>query len=132
MQVYHGTSGNRWDAHQGLKKSYNGLCRNVDKPIVGLLRDLKQRGLLDETLVVWATEFARTPGAEGASGRDHHPYAFSTWMAGGGVKGGHVHGATDAHATVLHLLGIAPRRMAVPGRKRLEMDFGHPITDIIA
>ena len=147
VQVYHGTSGNRWDAHRALKKSYNGLCRKVDKPIAGLLRDLKQRGLLDETLVVWATEFGRTPGAEGASGRDHHPYAFSIWMAGGGVKGGHVHGATDelgfhavqdrhyvtdAHATVLHLLGLDPRRLAVPGRKRLEMDFGHPITDVIA
>ena len=147
VQVYHGTSGNRWDAHGALKKSYTDLCEKVDRPIAGLLKDLKQRGLLDETLVVWATEFGRTPGAEGATGRDHHPYAFSIWMAGGGVKGGHVHGATDelgfhavenrhyvtdAHATVLHLLGLDPRKLEVPGRKRLDIDFGRPMSDVIA
>ena len=146
VQVYHGTSSNRWDAHSALKKSYTDLCSKVDKPIAGLLKDLKQRGMLDDTLVVWATEFGRTPGAEGATGRDHHPYAFSIWMAGGGVKGGHVHGATDelgfhavenrhyvtdAHATVMHLLGLDPRRLEIPGRKRLDIDFGHPITDIM-
>ncbi len=146
VQLYHGTSSNRWDAHAGLKKSYTGLCEKVDQPIAGLLKDLKQRGLLDETLVVWATEFGRTPGAEGATGRDHHPYAFSIWIAGGGVKGGYVHGATDelgfhavenrhyvtdAHATVLHLLGLDPRKLEVPGRKRLDIDFGRPMSDII-
>ena len=96
-------------------------ANEVDQPIAGLLKDLKQRGLLDETLVVWATEFGRTPGAQGADGRDHHPYGFSVWLAGGGIKGGVVHGATDElgfhavenrhyvtdiHATVLNQLGL--------------------------
>jgi uncharacterized protein (DUF1501 family) len=111
------------------------------------LQDLKQRGLLGETLVVWATEFGRTPGAENSDGRDHHPYGFSAWLAGGGIKGGVVHGATDeigfhavqdrhyvtdVHATVLHQLGLDPRRLEVPGHKRLEIDFGQPIEPIIA
>ena len=123
------------------------LCLQVDQPIAALLKDLKQRGLLDETLVVWGTEFGRTPGAQGADGRDHHPYGFSVWLAGGGIKGGVAHGATDElgfhavehrhyvtdlHATVLHQLGLDPRRLEVPGRKRLEIDFGKPIQDIIA
>ena len=95
-------------------------------------------GLLDETLVVWATEFGRTPGYQGADGRDHHPYGFSAWMAGGGIKGGIAHGATDQlgfhavedrhyvtdiHATVLHQLGLDPRRLEIPGHKRLEIDY---------
>jgi uncharacterized protein (DUF1501 family) len=120
----------------------------VDRPIAGLLKDLKQRGLFDDTLVVWTTEFGRTPGAQGADGRDHHPYGFSVWFAGGGVKGGIAHGATDElgfhalephrhyvtdiHATVLHQLGLDPRRLEVPGQKRLEIDFGHPIHGILA
>ena len=108
--------------------------------------DLKQRGLLDETIVVWATEFGRTPGSQGDDGRDHHPFGFSVWMAGGGIKGGIVHGATDElgfhavenrhyvtdiHATVLHQLGLDAHRLEVPGHKRLEIDFGRPITEII-
>jgi uncharacterized protein (DUF1501 family) len=112
-----------------------------------LLRDLKQRGLLDETIVVWATEFGRTPGAENSNGRDHHPFGFSVWMAGAGIQKGVVHGATDeigfhavenrhyvtdVHATVLHLLGIDPKRLDVPGRKRLEIDYGKPIRGILA
>lgn len=136
-----------WDAHTELKKNHSNRCAAVDKPIGGLLKDLKRRGLLDETLVVWATEFGRTPGAERSDGRDHHPYGFSVWMAGGGIKGGTVHGATDEigfhavedrhyvtdiHATVLHQLGLDPRRMEVPGHKRLEIDFGAPIRDILA
>ena len=123
------------------------LARAIDLPIAGLLKDLKQRGLLEETLVVWGTEFGRTPHSEGASGRNHHPYGFSAWLAGGGIKGGIAHGATDAlgfhavenrhyvtdiHATVLHQLGLDPRRLEVPGRKRLERDFGSPIRAIIA
>lgn len=119
----------------------------VDKPIADLLKDLKQRGLLDETLVVWATEFGRTPGAEQSDGRDHHPYGFSVWMAGGGLKRGVVHGATDEigfhavddrhyvtdiHATLLHQLGVDSRRLEFPGQKRLEIDFGRPIQEIIA
>ena len=147
VQVYHGGAGNAWDAHKDLKKNHSDLATKVDKPIAGLLRDLKQRGLLDETIVVWATEFGRTPGAENSNGRDHHPFGFSVWMAGGGIKAGVVHGATDEigfhavehrhyvtdiHATVLHQLGIIPKRLDVPGRKRLEMDYGKPIREILA
>ena len=149
IQVFHGSNGGAgaWDAHGGLKAGHNQLCGQVDKPIAGLIRDLKQRGLFDETIVVWGTEFGRTPGSEGADGRDHHPYGFSIWMAGGGIKGGVVHGATDeigfhavedrhyvtdVHATVLHQLGLDPRKLVVPGRKRLEIDFGNPIRQIIA
>ena len=116
-------------------------------PIAGLLKDLKQRGLLDETLVVWATEFGRTPGAERSDGRDHHPYGFSVWMAGGGLKRGVVHGATDEigfhavenrhyvtdiHATLLHQLGVDSHRLEFPGQKRLEIDYGTPIQEIMA
>jgi uncharacterized protein (DUF1501 family) len=119
----------------------------VDKPIAGLIQDLKQRGLLKDTLVVWGTEFGRTPGAQGADGRDHHPYGFSIWLAGAGVKGGVAHGATDElgfhavenrhyvtdlHATVLHLLGLDSHKLEVPGRKRLDIDHGHVIKDILA
>jgi hypothetical protein len=146
VQVYHGGAGNAWDAHKDLKKNHADLAAKVDKPIAGLLEDLKQRGLLEETVVVWATEFGRTPGAEGGNGRDHHPYGFSIWMAGAGIKKGIVHGATDelgfhaiedrhyvtdAHATVMHLLGIDPRKLEVPGRKRLDVDYGKPMTGIL-
>lgn len=148
VQVFHGSTGGAgaWDAHGGLKKGHSQLCLQADKPIAGLLKDLKQRGLLEETLVVWATEFGRTPGGQGADGRDHHPFGFSGWLAGGGVKGGVAHGATDEigfhavdrrhyvtdiHATVLHQLGLDPRRLEVPGRKRLELDFGKPIHEIL-
>jgi hypothetical protein len=147
VQIYHGGAGNAWDAHKDLKKNHGELSAKVDKPVAGLLRDLKQRGLLDETIVVFATEFGRTPGAENSNGRDHHPFGFSVWMAGGGIKAGVVHGATDeigfhavenrhyvtdVHATVLHQLGIDPKRLDVPGRKRLEIDYGKPIRDIVA
>ncbi len=136
-----------WDAHSELLKNHSTRCKAVDKPIAGLLKDLKQRGLLDETLVVWATEFGRTPGAERSDGRDHHPYGFSVWMAGGGLKRGVVHGATDEigfhavdhrhyvtdiHATLLHQLGVDSRRLEFPGQKRLEIDYGKPIEEIIA
>jgi hypothetical protein len=148
VQIYDGGGGGGgWDAHTKLKENHTRNCGRVDKPIAGLLQDLKQRGLLEETLVVWATEFGRTPGAEKSDGRDHHPYGFSVWMAGGGLKGGIAHGATDEigfhavdnrhyvtdiHATVLHQLGLDPRQLEVPGQKRLEIDFGKPIHDIIA
>jgi uncharacterized protein (DUF1501 family) len=117
----------------------------VDLPIAGLLRDLKQRGLLQETLVVWGTEFGRSPGAQG-DGRDHHPQGFCAWLAGGGIKGGVVHGATDEigfhavqdrhyvtdiHATVLQQLGLDAHKLEVPGRKRLEIDYGKAIAPII-
>jgi hypothetical protein len=149
VQIYHGSNGGAgsWDAHGGLAKNHSANCAQVDKPIAGLLKDLKRRGLLDETLVVWATEFGRTPGSQGSDGRDHHPYGFSVWMAGGGIKGGVVHGATDElgfhavehrhyvtdiHATILHQLGLDPRRLVFPGRKRLEIELGRPIREIIA
>jgi uncharacterized protein (DUF1501 family) len=149
VQIFHGSNGGAgaWDAHGGLKAGHSALCAQTDQPIAGLLRDLKQRGLLDETLVVWATEFGRTPGAQGSDGRDHHPYGFSVWLAGGGIKGGIVHGATDElgfhavqnrhyvtdiHATVLRQMGLDHHRMEIPGRKRLEIDFGEPIHEIIA
>lgn len=144
VQVFHGSNGGAgaWDAHGGLKANHTELCAQVDQPIGALLTDLAQRGLLNETLVVWGTEFGRTPGAERSDGRDHHPYGFSAWMCGGGIKGGIAHGATDElgfhavehrhyvtdlHATVLKQLGLDSRRLEVPGRKRLEIEFGTPI-----
>lgn len=135
-----------WDSHSKLKESHAARCKAVDKPIGGLLKDLKQRGLLKDTLVVFATEFGRTPGAEKSDGRDHHPYGFSIWVAGGGIKGGITHGATDEigfhavenrhyvtdlHATLLHQLGLNSHRLEVPGNKRLEIDFGSPIREIL-
>ena len=149
VQIFHGNNGGAgaWDAHSNLKAGHTALCKQTDQPVAALLKDLKQRGLLDETLVVWATEFGRTPGAQSGDGRDHHPYGFSVWMAGGGIKGGVAHGATDelgfhavedrhyvtdVHATILHQLGLDPRKLEVPGRKRLDIDFGEPIRQIIA
>jgi hypothetical protein len=149
VQVFHGSNGGAgaWDAHGALKQNHETNCRQVDRPIAGLLKDLKRRGLLDETLVVWASEFGRTPGAQGADGRDHHPYGFTVWLAGGGIRGGTVHGATDEigfhaaehrhyvtdiHATVLHQLGLDPRRLEIPGQKRLEIDYGRVIREILA
>ena len=134
-----------WDAHSGIKDNHTKLSTQVDQPIAGLLKDLKQRGLLDDTLVVFGTEFGRSPGAEG-TGRDHHPQGFSAWLAGGGIKGGMQYGVTDElgfhavegrryvtdiHATVLHQLGLDSRRLEVPGRKRLDMDHGEAIKPII-
>jgi uncharacterized protein (DUF1501 family) len=126
----------------------------VDRPIAGLLQDLKRRGLTDDVTVVCCTEFGRTPGLEVrngnttvATGRDHHPHGFTVWFAGAGIRGGTVHGATDelgfhavehphyvtdVHATLLHLLGLDPRRLDVPGRKRLEIDYGTPTREILS
>ncbi|MBI1901199.1 MAG: DUF1501 domain-containing protein [Planctomycetia bacterium] len=147
VQVFHGGGGGgAWDAHGDIKNNHGSHSAQVDKPIAGLLKDLKARGLLDETIVVWGTEFGRSPGAEG-TGRDHHPNGFCAWLAGGGIKGGVTHGATDElgfhavenphyvtdiHATVLYLLGLDPLRLEVPGRKRLELDRGNPILEIVA
>lgn len=145
-----GVGTDRWDQHSGLKDGHEKNCRAVDQPIGGLLTDLKARGLLDETLVLFAGEFGRTPMAQGSDGRDHNPYGFSVWLAGGGVRGGMTYGATDEygyhaiehrlemhdlHATVLHLLGIDHTRLTVRfgGRDmRLTDVFGHVITDILA
>lgn len=141
-----------WDSHQELKKLHARSCGRVDKPVAGLLKDLKRRGLMDDTLVVFCTEFGRTPAvqdgklAPAATGRDHHPHGFTIWLAGAGIRGGTVHGATDElgfhaveqphyvtdlHATVMHLLGLNPRRLEIPGRKRLEIDYGKPIQAIM-
>ncbi len=126
VQVYHTQTDKRascqlWDQHSELKKELPNNCAAVDKPIAGLLKDLKARGLLEDTLVIWGGEFGRTPTAEGTNGREHHPFGFTMWLAGGGIQGGVVHGATDEfgwhatenkvhvhdlHATILHLMGI--------------------------
>ncbi len=147
IQIMHGGgAAGAWDQHSALKAKHGELSMQVDRPIAGLIKDLKQRGMLDETLVVFATEFGRTPGSQNSDGRDHHPHGFSIWMAGGGIKGGVVHGATDeigfhatenphyvtdVHATLLHQLGLHSHRMQIPGHKRLEQDFGHVIDDIL-
>ena len=146
VQLYHGAgSAGTWDAHSDIKKRYNKEAPKVDKPIAGLLKDLKQRGLLDSTLVVFGTEFGRTPGAQG-TGRDHHPQGFTCWLAGGGIKGGITHGATDElgfyavenphyvtdiHATVLHQMGLDAQHLAVPGRKRIDIHRGQTINEIV-
>ena len=116
-----GVGADRWDQHAKLVEGHQNNCRAVDQPTAALLKDLKQRGLLDDTLVIWGGEFGRTPMAQGTNGRDHNPFGFSMWLAGGGVRGGMTYGATDdygyyavedrteihdLHATMLHLLGV--------------------------
>ncbi|MCO6457386.1 MAG: DUF1501 domain-containing protein [Pirellulaceae bacterium] len=150
VQVFPSTYG-VWDSHRQLQANHARLCATVDLPVAGFLQDLKQRGLMDDVTVVFCTEFGRTPGLEqrggGKDGRDHHPNGFTIWLAGAGIKRGYVHGATDElgyhalgeghyvtdlHATVLHLLGLDNRRLEIPGRKRLEIDHGRVIDDILA
>jgi hypothetical protein len=144
------TGGDRWDQHSNLLVGHQNNARAVDKPIAGLLKDLKARGLLDETLVIWGGEFGRTPFAQGSNGRDHNPFGFTMWLAGGGIKGGTVHGATDEygyhaidkiqemhdlHATMLHLLGMDHTRLTMRfgGRDmRLTDVHGHVIDGILA
>jgi hypothetical protein len=140
----------RWDQHDNLKKGHEDNARAVDRPTAALLKDLKARGLLETTLVVWAGEFGRTPFAQGANGRDHNPFGFTLWMAGGGVKGGVAHGETDEwgykvvkdrveihdlHATMLHLLGIDHKRLTFRfgGRDmRLTDVHGELVKDVLA
>ena len=125
VQVYCGDT-NGWDGHSKMEENHSKLCAQSDLPVAGLLKDLKARGLLDSTLVVWGGEFGRMPMSEGSDGRDHNPHGFCMWLAGGGVKGGQVIGATDAvglraaedkthvhdiHATILHLLGFDHERL---------------------
>lgn len=147
VQVFHGNGGfGPWDSHEKLRDGHGRAARETDLPIAGLLRDLKRRGLDNETLVVFATEFGRTP-TTGGTGREHSPFGFTCWFAGSGIKGGVVHGETDdlgyhavvdrhyitdIHATVLHLLGVDSRRLEVPGRKRLDIDHGEPIKAVLA
>ena len=148
VQIQHGGGGaGAWDAHGGLKANHTKHALAVDQPTGALLEDLARRGMLDETIVVFATEFGRTPGSQGGDGRDHHIYGFSVWMAGGGIRGGITHGATDEigfhavenrhyvtdiHATILQQLGLDSRKLEVPGRKRLEIDHGKAIKEISA
>ena len=121
-----GGPGNPWDQHGQIKEGHGAMARQVDQPLAGLIQDLKARGLLDDTLVLFSGEFGRTPFSQGGAGRDHNPFGFSLWMAGGGVKPGSVLGATDElgyhavqdvcttydlWATVLHLLGIDHERL---------------------
>jgi uncharacterized protein (DUF1501 family) len=142
--------GDRWDQHSNLKSGHENNARAVDRPIAALLTDLKARGLLETTLVVWGGEFGRTPMAQGTDGRDHNPYGFSIWLAGGGIKGGTIHGATDdygyhailnkvdihdLHATMLHLLGVDHKRLTYRfgGRDmRLTDVHGEVVTGLIA
>jgi hypothetical protein len=131
VQVYHTQTSKRsscqlWDQHGSLREELANNCRATDQPLAGLLADLKQRGLLDDTLVLWGGEFGRTPTAEGTNGREHHPFGFTMWLAGGGIRGGMTYGATDdfgwhsvdkrvpihdLHATILHQLGLDHQRL---------------------
>jgi len=149
IEIVDGSSSKNWDQH-GDMAEHAVHAKNIDQPIAGLLRDLKARGLLEDTLVVWTTEFGRTPGVDGTKGRGHHSACFSSWMAGGGVKGGLAYGATDEiastvtenkvhvhdfHATILHLLGFDHTQLTYRhgGRDyRLTDVFGNVVKDLIA
>jgi hypothetical protein len=146
IEISHGN----WDHHFNLRNAMENNCRAIDRPIAGLLADLNARGLLDETLVVWSGEFGRTPHAQGGDGRDHNNEAFSCWLAGGGVKGGYMHGASDEygyravvdpvsihdlHATILHFMGLDHERLTYrhAGRDfRLTDVYGNVVRQIIA
>jgi hypothetical protein len=155
VQVYHTQTAKRkscqlWDQHGSLRAELANNCAATDRPVAGLLTDLKKRGLLEDTLVVWGGEFGRTPTAEGTDGREHHPFGFTMWLAGGGVKGGLAYGATDEfgwhaienkvhvhdlHATILHLMGIDHERLTYRygGRDyRLTDVSGRVVRDILA
>ena len=155
IQIYSGGHHNdaNWDAHTDMEHNHNLHAAETDKPIAGLLDDLKQRGLLDETLVVWGGEFGRQPTAEyeKGTGRDHNSYGFTMWMAGGGIKGGTSYGSTDElgsaavenrlhvkhlHATILHQMGLDPNRLSYfyggLDQKLVGVEGAEPIYDIIA
>lgn len=134
IQLFSGT-GSGWDAHSGIEANHTKYCGSVDQPIAGLIADLRRRGLLDQTLIVWGGEFGRTPMSEKGDGRDHNPTGFTMWMAGGGVKGGQVIGATDElglyavenrahvhdiHASILHLMGLDRLKLSYNHQGRLE------------
>jgi hypothetical protein len=151
VQLYHTSGGFQpWDQHSDLKGGHAKNALATDRPIAGLLEDLRARGLLEDTLVIWGGEFGRTPAAEGTNGRDHHPYGFTMWLAGGGVRGGLAHGETDEfgwdavqdrvhvhdlHATILHLLGLDHEKLTYrhSGRDfRLTDVYGTPVKAILA
>jgi hypothetical protein len=149
VQVYYG-DGQPWDTHRNHNATTKQLCQDIDRPIASLLMDLKRRGLLEETLVVWGGEFGRTPTTESGDGRDHNHWGFTMWLAGGGVKGGYAHGATDEfgfravenrvhvhdlHATILHLLGIDHEKLTFrfSGRDyRLTDVYGNVVREVLA
>jgi hypothetical protein len=148
VQLYHG-AGSKWDAHSGLEKTHPALARSMDQPVAGLLRDLKSRGLLDETLVIWGGEFGRTPMSEKGDGRDHNPTGFTMWLAGGGLPGGRAIGQTDElglravedrlhvhdlHATILYLLGLDNMGLVYSYKGRPErptLNEGEPCRKIV-
>ena len=150
VQLFDAPANNAWDHHSGLKDALPKRCQAVDQPIAALLTDLKSRGLLEDTLVLWGGEFGRTPTAEGNNGREHHPFGFTMWLAGGGIRGGMVHGATDEygwhsvqdkvhvhdlHATILHLMGFDHEQLTYRygGRDyRLTDVHGQVVREIIA
>jgi uncharacterized protein (DUF1501 family) len=149
VQLYSGDTGG-WDAHENVLENHSLYCRRTDKPVAGLITDLKQRGLLDDTLVIWGGEFGRMPMSEQGKGRDHNPWGYSVLFAGGGTKGGLAYGQTDAiglraavnkvhvhdlHATILHLMGLNHERLTYfhNGREeRLTDVAGHVVKDILA
>jgi uncharacterized protein (DUF1501 family) len=149
VQLYSG-AGSKWDSHKGIEKAHSKLCRAVDQPIAGLLADLKARGMLEDTLVIWGGEFGRTPMSEAGDGRDHNPTGFTMWMTGGGLPGGRTIGRTDdlglyavedrmhvhdLHATILHLLGLDHTRLIYPhkGRpERIDQNEGHVSQRVVA
>ena len=148
VQLYSG-SGSKWDAHAKIEQNHTKYCGEIDKPVAGLIQDLKQRGLLEDTLVIWGGEFGRTPMSEKGDGRDHNPTGFSMIMAGGGVKGGTVIGETDEfglravkdkvhvhdlHATIMYLLGVDHTKLLFhhKGRpERVDLNEGHPFKGIM-
>jgi hypothetical protein len=150
VQLFDAPANNAWDHHSGLRQNLAKRCQAVDQPIAALLTDLKSRGLLEDTLILWGGEFGRTPTAEGNNGREHHPFGFTMWMAGGGVRGGIVHGATDEfgwhavrdkvhvhdlHATILHLMGLNHEKLTFRhgGRDyRLTDVYGHVVKELLA
>jgi uncharacterized protein (DUF1501 family) len=149
VQLYSG-SGSKWDAHSNVEGNHSTHCKETDKPIAGLLKDLKRRGMLESTLVIWGGEFGRTPMSESGNGRDHNPWGFTVWMAGGGVKGGVTYGSTDdiglyavenrvhvhdLHATILHCLGLDHQKLTLlhNGREeRATINGGEVVRDILA
>ena len=150
VHVFSGGKGGNWDDHAKINQGLRDRCPEYDRAAAALIRDLKRRGLLDETLVIWGGEFGRTPVSESGDGRDHNPYGFTMWMAGGGFKGGCCYGATDEfgfqavenrvsvhdlHATILHLLGFDHERLTYryAGRDfRLTDVHGNVIGDLLA
>lgn len=149
VQCYSG-AGSKWDAHSNIEANHDRMCGSTDLPIAGLLKDLKRRGLLEQTLVVWGGEFGRTPMSEKGDGRDHNPTGFTMWMAGGGVRGGQAYGTTDdvglhavedrlhvhdIHSTILHLMGVDHRQLVYlhKGRpERIDQNEGRAYKEIAA